>query len=51
VLIAAKLIGETAGIARFRHEAQLARLAGSRPSTPPPGSSAATASTATATAS
>lgn len=31
VLIAAKLIGETAGIARFRHEAQLARLAGVAP--------------------
>src|SRR4051794_5463627 len=28
VLIAGKLIGETARIARFRHEAQLARLAG-----------------------
>ena len=31
VLIAAKLIGETAGIQRFRHEAQLARLAGVAP--------------------
>jgi transposase len=31
VLIAGKLIGETAGVARFRHEAQLARLAGVAP--------------------
>jgi transposase len=31
VLIAGKLIGETAGIGRFRHEAQLARLAGVAP--------------------
>ena len=31
MLIAAKLIGETAGVARFRHEAQLARLAGVAP--------------------
>jgi transposase len=31
VLIAAKLIGETAGVARFRQEAQLARLAGVAP--------------------
>jgi transposase len=31
VLIAGKLIGETAGIARFRKEAQLARLAGVAP--------------------
>ena len=31
VLIAAKLIGENAGVERFRHEAQLARLAGVAP--------------------
>jgi transposase len=31
VLIAGKLIGETAGVGRFRHEAQLARLAGVAP--------------------
>jgi transposase len=31
VLVAAKLIGETAGVARFRYEAQLARLAGVAP--------------------
>jgi transposase len=31
VLFAAKLIGETAGVERFRHEAQLARLAGVAP--------------------
>jgi transposase len=31
VLVAAKLIGEIAGVSRFRHEAQLARVAGVAP--------------------
>lgn len=49
-LIAGRIIGEIAGVERFRSDAQLARLAGVVRSTPPPASSGGTGSTDTAIA-
>lgn len=51
VLIAAKLISETAGVDRFRHEAQLARLAGVAPADCSSGQQRGPGLTGTATAS